>query len=176
MKPSYFLIAGLMAAMPLAKAAVQSPKAPANQRAEVVFVAPEKFTDVRDSYTGTDSGRDAILDQLREYIEERADKLIPPGDHLLVSITDVDLAGDFEPWRGPNWADVRIVKDIYPPRINLSFRVTDAAGRVIKEGVRNLSDTAFLMNMTVQFRDDPLRHEKTLLDDWMQREFRELKR
>lgn len=181
MKRNLFFFAAVLAAAPLLKAATPTPppapaQTPAQQgsKAEVVFVSPENFTDVRDSYTGTDRGREDILDQLREYMLDEAKRFIPQGDRLYISVTDVDLAGDYEPWRGPQWDDVRIVKDIYPPKINLSFRVTDSSGRVIKEGTRELRDLAFLMNLSMQFREDRLRHEKTMLDDWFRSEFRDL--
>jgi hypothetical protein len=90
---------------------------------------------------------------------------------LEVTFTAVDLAGEFEPWRGPQWGDVRIVRDLYPPRLGLEFRLVDAAGRVVRTGQRALSDLAFLMKLTGGFRDDPLRHEKALLDDWLRAEF-----
>lgn len=173
MKSTTLLLAAVFAALPLMKAA--SPAPTATPRAEVVFVAPEKFTDVRDGYTSSDAGRDGILDQIRDYMLEEAKRFVPEGDKLFVSVTDIDLAGDFEPWRGPRWDDVRIVKDIYPPRINLSFRLTDATGKVLKEGKRNLSDLAFMMKITTTFRDDPLRHEKTLIDDWFRDDFGGLK-
>lgn len=176
MKPTILFLAAAVSVMPLARAATQNAKPAAPQRAEVVFVAPENFTDVRDSYTGTDSGRDAILDQLRDYMMDEAKRFVPAGDKLFISVSDVDLAGDYEPWRGPRWDDVRIVKDIYPPRIKLSYRLTDAAGHVIKEGNSDLRDMAFLMKIAVTFRDDPLCHEKTLLDDWFRTEFRDVKR
>jgi len=176
MKPKIFFIAAVLAMTPLLHAAVQDSKPASTAKADVVFVDAEKFTDVRDSYSGTDRGRDAILDQLREYIQEEANRFVPPGDHLSVSVTDVDLAGEFEPWRGPNWSDVRIVKDIYPPRIDLSFRLTDASGVVVKEGTRNLRDNTFLFNTVAQLRDDPLRHEKALLSDWLRSDCRGLKK
>jgi hypothetical protein len=81
------------------------------------------------------------------------------------------MAGDFEPWRGPRFDDIRIVKDIYPPRMNLAFRLTDAEGTVVKEGKRELRDLSFLMKITMSFRDDPVRHEKALVDDWLRAEF-----
>jgi hypothetical protein len=139
-------------------------------RAEVVFFEPEKFTDVRDSYMG-DSTRTTYLDQIRDYVLEQAKYYVPEGHKLTVTFTDIDMAGDFEPWHGPRWTDVRIVKDIYPPRINLTFRLEDAAGRVVKEGKRELRDLGFLMKITMTFRDDPVRHEKGLLADWIQAEF-----
>ncbi len=176
MKPVMLLMTALIAAAPLSKAATATPKPTAPERAEVVFVAPEKFTDVRDSYTGTDSGRDAILDELRTYMLDESRRFLPEGDKLFISVTDVDLAGDYEPWRGPRWDDVRIVKDIYPPRIDLSYRLVDASGQVVKEAKCELRDLAFLMKITTTFRDDPLRHEKTLIDDWFRSEFHGLRK
>jgi hypothetical protein len=173
MKTTTLFLAAALTAVPLVKAAAAKPKiADQPQRVSVVYVDPAKFTDVRDSYTGTDSGRDDILDRIREYVQDEAKQYIPEGDKLFISVTDIDLAGDYEPWRGPRWDDIRIVKDIYPPRIVFSFRLTDPSGKVIKEGDRDLRDMAFLMKITMAFQDDPLRHEKQLLDDWFRDEFR----
>jgi hypothetical protein len=139
-------------------------------RAEVLFFEPLKFTDVRDSYMG-DSTRTTYLEQIRDHLLEQAKYYVPEGHMLSVTFTDIDMAGDFEPWHGPRWSDVRIVKDIYPPRMSLSFRLTDAEGRVVMEGRRELRDLAFMMKITMGFRDDPVRHEKALLDDWLRSEF-----
>lgn len=150
------------------------PEVKPGSRAVVVFAQPEKFTDVKEDLVGSDKGRDATLGLLREYFVSRAGKFVPEGQMLTVTITDVDLAGDFEPWRGPNLQDVRIVKDIYPPRIDLSFKLTDASGKVLKEGTRKLRDLAFMMKLSIH-KDDPLRHEKALLDDWLSRDFIRIK-
>jgi hypothetical protein len=139
-------------------------------RAEIVFFEPEKFTDVRDSYMG-EATRTTYLEQIRDHVLEQAKYYVPEGHKLLVTFTDIDMAGDFEPWHGARWTDVRIVKDIYPPRINLTFRLVDAEGRVVKEGKRELRDLAFLMKISLNFRDDSVRHEKALLDDWIRSEF-----
>lgn len=141
-------------------------------RVDVVFFEPEKFTDVKDAYMGSDKGRDSTLELIKEYLATRGTKALLPGQKLAITFTDVDLAGDFEPWRGGQWGDVRIVKDIYPPRLALAFRLTDAEGKVVKEGKRDLRDLSFMMKITMGFRDDPLRHEKALLDDWLSAEFR----
>lgn len=143
--------------------------------AEVIFLEPQGFTDVRDEYMG-DASRTTYLEQLREHLLERSRHHVPEGQFLSVTITDIDMAGDFEPWLGPRWTDVRIVKDLYPPRIDLSFRLKDASGRVVAEGRRQLRDLAFLMKLSMTFRDDPLRHEKALLDDWLQAEFPAVRR
>ena len=86
-----------------------------------------------------------------------------------MSITDVDLAGDFEPQQ-PYVNEVRIVKDIYPPRIDLRFRLVDGAGRVLKEGTRTLRDPSFLLRGAGD-SGDALRFEKSMIDRWLQEEF-----
>ena len=139
-------------------------------RAEVLFFEPQKFTDVKDSSMG-DSERTTYLEQIRDHLLEQAKYYVPEGHKLAVTFTDIDMAGDFEPWRGPRWDDVRIVKDIYPPRMTLTFRLTDAEGKVVKEGKRDLKDLAFMMKISMTFRDDSVRHEKALLDDWLRAEF-----
>ena len=83
-----------------------------------------------------DYERTAYLDMIRDHLLEQAKYYVPDGHSLAVTFTDIDMAGDFEPWRGPRFDDIRIVKDIYPPRINLNFRLTDAEGNVVKEGRR----------------------------------------
>lgn len=153
---------GLVA--PLALRAADVAKAPA--RTEVVFDHPEKFTDVKDGDFGTDKGRDATLELIRDFLVERADKALPPGQKLTITFTDIDLAGDFEPWRGPQFSDVRIVKPIYAPRLSFSYKVTDAAGKIVKEGKEELRDLAFDMRLTMD-RQDPLRYEKDILKDWI---------
>ena len=151
-------------AAPLALRAAEAAKASA--RTDVVFEQPEKFTDVKDSDFGTDKGRDAILERLREYLVERADKALPAGQKLVITFTDIDLAGEYEPWRGPQFSDVRIVKSIYPPRLNFSYKITDAAGKTVKEGKEDLRDLAFEMRLTSD-RQDTLRYEKDILRDWI---------
>ncbi len=136
----------------------------------IEYADPEKFSDVGDSYSGSNkAARATYLEELRRHIQWRASHLLADGQNLTVTIIDVDMAGSFEPWR-PLMNDVRIVRDSYPPRIDLYFQLTDADGAVVKDGKRELRDMAFLMT-TIMYHNDPLRHEKTLLDGWLEREF-----
>ncbi|HVU36204.1 MAG TPA: DUF3016 domain-containing protein [Opitutaceae bacterium] len=170
------IFAATLTALPLATKAAGA-NTDATQRADVTFVNPDKFTDARDSYQGTDAGRDANLAQIREYMLKEANRYIPDGDRLSISVTDVDLAGDFEPWRGGQWDHVRIMKDIYPPRLALTFRLTDSSGNVIKEGTRRLQNLTYLQELVPQFfRDDPLKYDKALIDGWYGDEFGGLKK
>lgn len=140
----------------------------------IEYIHPEKFTDVGDRDFPRDSLRTEYLGQLRKHLVQGAARLLPAEQQLIVSITDIDMAGNFEPWRIRLY-DTRIIRDVYPPRIDLRFALTAADGTPLKEGERQLRNPAFLMAIPPYFRDDPLRYEKALLDDWLEREFRQYK-
>lgn len=137
---------------------------------EVEYIEPEKFSDVRADMMGSDKDRDHYLEMLREHLVQRVASWLPAGHKLTVAVYDVDMAGEFEPWRGPRFQDIRIVKDIYPPRVTLEFKLQDARGEVISQGRRELRDLTFMMNLSIN-RNDSLRHEKQLLDEWLRNEF-----
>lgn len=170
MKLNRLLLVPLLGLVPLAEAARPAP-APADVRAEVLFLEPEKFTDVKDGSMSDNVHRTTYLDQIRDHLIQQARYFVPVGSKLAVTFTDIDMAGDFEPWRGPQFDDIRIVKDLYPPRLVFAFRMVDAEGNVVKEGKRDLRDMAFMMKIGMASQSDTLRHEKALLDDWLRSEF-----
>ena len=144
--------------------------ATAEEAVSVDFLDTDNFTDFAET-RGIDSNAPArYINELSEFIVSRMDERLPPGFKAQVVITDVDMAGDFEPWRRGGFDDVRIVKDLYPPRINLSFRVVDADGNIVSEGDRKLRDLSFMFAAR-PYDSDTLRHEKKLLANWIRQEF-----
>jgi hypothetical protein len=137
--------------------------------ATVEFVKPEGFTDAGRPHVLVD--RKANLESLRGHLVRQAARQLPADEALEVSITDVDLAGAYEPTQRYS-NEIRVVKDIYPPRIDLRFELTRADGTVVKQGERTLRDPGFLMGPS-RYLGDNLGYEKTLLDDWLRDEFRE---
>ena len=154
----------LLAATPVTAPVSQADKT--DKRVEVIFDHPEKFADVKGDSMDSPKGRDIMLDQIREFLETRATELLPAGQKLALTFTDIDLAGEYEPWRGGQWSDVRIIKDIYPPRFVFSYKLTDATGTVLKEDKVDLHDLTFMTRVTIG-RDDPLHYEKDILGDWI---------
>ena len=141
-------------------------------RISVVFVGPEKFTDVKRSDFKPNS--DALLDAIAKFMEEMGDETIPRDMNLDIKVTDIDLAGNFEPWHGPQSNQVRITNGLYPPRIALEFRVIGPSGQVIQSGKRELTDLDY-QRRTFYPMDDYLRYEKDLLRHWFREEFGKLK-
>jgi hypothetical protein len=162
------LAGGAPAAMAAADAASAGPGV------EIVFDHPEQFTDVKDADPPTERGRDEILGRIRAYLVSQARVWLPAGDRLAITFTDVDLAGEFEPWRGSAWDEVRIVKGLYPPGFKFSYQVTDASGRILRAGTEDLRDLAFQLRISFD-PSDPLHYEKDLLSEWMRGALRGLK-
>jgi Protein of unknown function (DUF3016) len=165
----------LFLAIALASASAVSaaePQDASGSRVQVTWTNPADFSELKESY-GTGLGRDSPdvwLGQLSKHLRYRAERVLPPGEKLQVTFTNMQLAGTYEPWRGPRWYDVRVIKAIYPPRIDLTFTVTDASGGVVREGTRQLRDPSFLQRGILD-ETDPLRFEKRMLDDWLRAEF-----
>lgn len=133
---------------------------------------PATFTELRTGAGRRDNtNRGDWVRQLAEHLRASAQPRLAEGERLEVVITDIKRAGDFEPWHDPRYQDVRIVRDIYPPRISLSWRRLDADGRVLDQGERRIVDGGFLVDGTSVNASDPLRHEKRLIDRWVRTQF-----
>jgi hypothetical protein len=176
MKTLRFTLTALLGALSIMGVQAADKKEKAEPRIDVTFSNPEEFTDAADGQRGSDYGREANLAELKAHLMQKANAYVPVGQKLEVAVTDVDLAGEIEPWRSPHAHDVRIIKDIYSPRIDLTYKLIDTAtGAVVKEGTSKLRDLTFNMNIHIN-RSDPRLYEKALLDDWLRNEFGRVKK
>lgn len=152
---------------------VTDPQAPRSlQSAGPVSVSwedPAGFTELRHSRNRWDAQRGDWVQRLASHLQARAGSALSPGERMEVNITDIKRAGDYEPWNGIDLRDVRVMRDIYPPRMSLAFTRYDANGQVIEQGERDLSDLGYLYGGRTP-DSDPLRYEKRLIDDWIRRE------
>ena len=179
---AFHLFAGIALALVLAapvaakSRTVTDPDAPrslpANGPVSVDWTDPAQFSEIRYSHNRSEAQRGNWVEQLAQYLQTAAAKRLASGESLQITLTDISRAGEYEPWRGIHMQDARIVRDIYPPRISLTFKRTDAQGNVIEQGERKLVDTAFLMGSSTFGNSDQLRYEKRLLDDWLRRELK----
>ena len=151
----------------LSGCAVSAPEDEAVSRVSVSFVDPEKFTDSRRAeLQPTSSG---VLGELEKFLIAAGTRYVPESMKLNIWVTDVDLAGDFELFRGPQADQVRITKGLYPPRIMLEFEIIDGAAAVVRSGKRDLTDINYQLR-SVYPREDYLRYEKDILRDWLRAE------
>jgi hypothetical protein len=139
-------------------------------RVSVNYVNPEEFSEVKEFGQQDRFNRTDYLKPLKAYLIERATKMLPAGERLEVDITDIKLAGGYEPWHGAQLMHVRFMKDVYPPRMDLSFKLIGSNGEVLREGSRQLRNLGYLQSGATRTSDtDPLRYDKALIDSWLRR-------
>lgn len=141
-------------------------------RIEVTWAPTKQLSEVKNnpSHRGWMRPND-WEEQLGDYLRRQADRVLPPGERLQVHVDDINLAGEFEPWHiEPGMEDVRIMKDIYPPRMDVHYKLLAADGHVIREGEAKLRDPGYLQR-AVANTTDPLRYDKRMIGDWLRREF-----
>jgi hypothetical protein len=115
--------------------------------------------------------------ELEDELDRFAKKYLPEGYALSITFTNIDMAGDIQPWRNRHNADIRYVERIYPPRLAFSYVLKDTEGTVVSEGEESISDLAFDMNIIAPMRSrhTSFFYETTLLGDWMRKTFRSLR-
>ena len=163
-RPILSLLAGLALAAGFASPVVAAPKTVEN--VTVKYQDPDKFTDVRENNSTITSTY--YLDTLRDYLQQTASPLLSPGQKLVITVTDIDLAGE-NLFNQPNM--IRILKDIYAPKVELKFQLLGADGTVVKEGERRLLDLDYLMQAGQIGSNESLYYDKQLLKKWVQQEF-----
>ncbi|MDE2406545.1 MAG: DUF3016 domain-containing protein [Xanthomonadaceae bacterium] len=165
-------VAGCASAGTTGMLSPDAPRAlPAQGPVSVAWADPATFTEFKASGNRQASAEGEWLTQLAQYMRKQAAKSLPAGDRLELTIVDIQRAGRYEPWHGLDRQNVRMIRDIYPPRMTVKYRETDANGSVVAEGERKLTDPAFLVNAAPFNDTDPLRYEKRMVDSWLRHGF-----
>ena len=132
--------------------------------ATVTYVQPERFSDIPFSH----ADRERVLADMTSHFNKLATKL-PAGQELTVEVLDIDLAGDTWPTHMAH--DLRILNGRADwPRMQLRYTIT-AGGQVVRSGEEHLSDMSYLHQANRIDRQDSLRYEKKMLDDWFKERF-----
>ena len=159
------LLAGVALTAGFASTALAAAKNPDN--VTVTFQDPDSFTDVRENHSTTNSKY--YLDTLHDYLQQTASPLLAPGQKLVITVTNIDLAGE-NMFNQPDM--IRVMKDIYSPKMNLKFQLLGADGKVVKEGERKLIDLDYQMQAGRVGSDEPLYYDKQMIKKWVESEFR----
>ena len=138
---------------------------------EVEYENPERYSDMEDNGFYSNRLFERFSENFTEFVKEKAGNYLPEDATLSMTVKDVDLAGEFELWRGPDFNDVRIIKEIYPPRLKFDYKVTGPDGKVVKEGKAQITDLTYLWNITNPIRRyETFYYEEELIEDWLRRE------
>lgn len=126
---------------------------------EVRWVEPAGFSDV--SRNAVD--RDRELQSLGKYMSQLGGRL-PDGQTLVIEVTDLNLAGELQPF---SWRDARVLRGGADwPKMELRYTL-QSGSRTIKSGQAHLAD----MNYFFGLRSDDLGYEKRMVERWFRDEF-----
>lgn len=130
--------------------------------AEVTWTDYEKYRDIDPGEGHRKHFRENTFYNFEKHFTKLAAKL-PEGQVLKIEVTDVDLAGDTH---AAGISRLRIVKDIYFPRMKFSYQLLDAGGNELEANAVELKDMSFMMSATLRYKNESLRYEKQMIDDW----------
>ncbi|GIU07188.1 MULTISPECIES: DUF3016 domain-containing protein [unclassified Shewanella] len=105
-----------------------------------------------------------LFTELTDGLAKLASKHLAKGQQLDLTVTNVDLAGDVQPTFGGATNDIRVVTDLYPPKISFDYVLTQN-GKVIKSGSEKLNNMGYLMDIQ-PIGSDAFPYEQDLLTDW----------
>lgn len=131
---------------------------------------PDKFRDVRVSSYSREASLETMRPEFERALRGLVETRLPEGSTLTLRFTEVDLAGEFEPWRGPDFQDIRIVRSPYYPALAFEFSAKTPDGAVLRAGEASLRDLAFQSRVRMP-QEDNLFYEKEMLRDWFRSEF-----
>jgi hypothetical protein len=133
---------------------------------DVTFVNPERYRDIGDRFTGQRSG---VLKEIESYFDYLGERYLKHGQVLSVEVLNIDLAGQYEPWRF-ELRNVRIMRDVTPPRFRLRYALVDR-GKLLVRAEENVADMTYLWGGGSTYGDQRLGYEKKMLRDWFRRRF-----
>jgi len=137
---------------------------------EVTWTDYKSYRDIDPGNDGRKQFRERTFKDLEKHFAKLAATL--PEDQILkIDVTDVDLAGD------TNAAGIhrtRIIKQLYSPRMNFSYQLLDADGKVIQSDEVVVKDMNFMSGSRLKYRNRSLGYEKKMLDDWFEKTFKAL--
>jgi hypothetical protein len=129
----------------------------------VSYIEPDKFSDL----PFVTWEREDALKTLTEHFIWLGSGL-PPDQDLRSEVTDVDLAGRAIPSARAG-RDLRVLRGQADwPRIELRFSL-EQNGQVLKSGEARLTDMNYLNHVNRYFDGEPLRYEKSMMDEWFEK-------
>lgn len=136
---------------------------------EITWTDYDNYRDIRAGNQSRKSFRERTFNKLEKHFNKLAEKL-PEGHVLKIDVTDVDLAGDT---LAGGIDRIRVVKEIYSPRMNFSYQLINAEKNEIISDKIVLKDMNFMRSSRLKYNNDSLGYEKNMLDGWFSDVFKD---
>ena len=127
----------------------------------VRWIEPERYADA-----GRGIDRERTLEVLERHLISLSERL-PAGQRLALEVTDVQLAGELEPY-GRALPEVRVMRGRADwPVIELRYTLSEGE-RTLAQGEARVSDPNYMHSGLSTVRSQPLGYEKRMLERWVQ--------
>lgn len=127
---------------------------------------PEKFSDIRPANSSRKAYQERVTKAFDKFIGELAEKL-PAGYSLEITVKDLDLAGDVNPMYRLDNTDIRVVKDIYFPRMKLDYALFDQNKQQVKSELDvKIKDMGFMTSSNIGYQNREFAYEFEMLKKW----------
>lgn len=132
----------------------------------------DDFRDVRTATEPKDSFHKRVKSSFDKFFNNffvDKEQQLPPGQSLAIEIKDLDLAGEVFPG---SRNDMRIMKDLSFPRMRFGYTLTDANGKVLKQGEASIKDMSYLYQQKTWKRySQGFYYEKRMFREWFEDTF-----
>jgi hypothetical protein len=133
--------------------------------AKVTWQAPEKYSDIRPGNDTRDAFQARVFKELEVVFTDLA-KQLPDAYQLEITVTDLDLAGDVNGMYGDRFRDIRVIKELYWPRMSLSYALKNPDNALIASGKDDIKDMNFMSRISIPSGNTNFIYEETMLRDW----------
>ncbi|MCL1141173.1 DUF3016 domain-containing protein [Shewanella gaetbuli] len=169
MNMKYLIVVGaLVSHFAIADEAVEANPITENGVVKIEWQEPDNYRDIKTSNDIQSRFETRFFETMTKNINKQAEKTLAPNQTLVMQVTDVDLAGDMRPTFGATSGDLRVVKDLYPPRMNFSYQILEGETVVIA-GDEKLRDMSFMQRLNRLNNDRPFTSETIMMQDWLKR-------
>lgn len=138
--------------------------------AKVTWQNPEKYTDIRSGNQSQKSMLKSIDTSFSKEFSELAKKL-PANYHMAVTVTNLDLAGEVDPIPSRMMDQIRVLKDLYYPKMTFDYQIHNAAGVAVLEGKDvTLKDMQYLSGTRSTQSSDSFYYERKMIREWFNKD------
>jgi hypothetical protein len=131
--------------------------------AKVIWQNPEKYSDIRASHERQDRFQEKLFKHFDKVFAELAAQL-PSDAQLEITVTDFDLAGEIIPRAGNRFNEIRIIKEIYSPKISFSY-VYSYKDQIVS-GAENLRDMNYMSGIGRSSNRAEFEYEEKMIRKW----------
>ncbi|WP_169306969.1 DUF3016 domain-containing protein [Ferrimonas sediminicola] len=137
----------------------------------VVWENPDDYRDVKAASGRQDRYENHVFATLGKQFQKSLGPLLNDDEKLVITVSNLDLAGDVRPSFGATTNDIRIVKSVYPPRISFRWSLLDGSGNEVEGDRVELKDLGFERGpATARFNNEPLKYELAMIERWVRDE------